>query len=58
LHKEVNKDILPPEYGGNGMSIAELTGKHLGIMSKIISNLTLFVIRCMFNFVKFIGRRR
>ena len=27
LHKEVHQDILPPEYGGNGMSIAELTGK-------------------------------
>ena len=26
LHKEVSKDILPKEYGGEGMSLDELTG--------------------------------
>ena len=27
LYKEIPKDILPKDYGGHGMSIAELTGR-------------------------------
>ena len=29
LHKEVCKDILPKEYGGDGLSLAQLTGNQL-----------------------------
>lgn len=31
LHKEITKNILPKDYGGDGQSLAELTG-----ISKII----------------------
>lgn len=27
LYKEVSKEVLPKEYGGDNMSLAELTGK-------------------------------
>lgn len=26
LYKEISKDVLPKDYGGDGMSLAELTG--------------------------------
>ena len=28
LHKSVDKDILPKDYGGEGMSLDELTGNY------------------------------
>ena len=36
LHKEISKDILPKDYGGDNMSLAELTGE-LKMISKTIN---------------------
>ncbi len=36
LYEEVNREILPKEYGGDGPSFSELTGKFI---NSIVANL-------------------
>jgi hypothetical protein len=43
LHKEISKDILPKDYGGDNMSLAELTGE-LKIIKKPINGNIITVI--------------
>jgi hypothetical protein len=43
LHKEISKDILPKDYGGDNMSLAELTGE-LKIIKKTINGKIITVI--------------
>jgi hypothetical protein len=43
LHKEISKDILPKDYGGDNMSLAELTGE-LKIIKKTINENIITVI--------------
>ena len=39
LHKEISKDILPKDYGGDNMSLAELTGELKNIKKTINENI-------------------
>ena len=43
LHKEISKNILPKVYGGDNMSLAELTGE-LKMISKTINGNIITVI--------------
>jgi len=36
LYKEISKDILPKDFGGDGMSLDELTGNYNTICLKLL----------------------
>lgn len=40
LYKEVPKNILPKDYGGDNLSIAELTGNWLSELTLAIQSIT------------------
>jgi len=44
LYEEVNKEILPKEYGGDGPSFSELTGKFINeIIAKFLMEISINV---------------
>ena len=52
LHKEISKDILPKEYGGEGMTLEELTSNVMLISRWTVLNTTWFCLLSFFLLTK------